>query len=120
MAGVPIVAQWLTNLISIHENAGWILGLAVLRAKDPALLWGVVYVTDAARIQRCCLWFRPAATAPIQPLAWEPQYAASAAQKDNQQTNKQNPFKKKNGKWLFSHFKSVREFPSRFSGNESD
>ena len=31
---------------------------------DPALLW---------------LWRRPVATAPIQPLAWEPPYAAGAA-----------------------------------------
>ena len=32
---------------------------------DPMLLW---------------LWCRPVATAPIQPLAWEPAYAAGAAQ----------------------------------------
>ena len=32
---------------------------------DPALLW---------------LWRRPVATAPIRPLAWEPPYAAGAAQ----------------------------------------
>jgi len=32
---------------------------------DPALLW---------------LWLWPAATAPIQPLAWEPPYAVRAAQ----------------------------------------
>ena len=32
---------------------------------DPALLW---------------LWCRPEATAPIGPLAWEPPYAAGAAQ----------------------------------------
>ena len=35
---------------------------------DPALLW---------------LWCKLAATAPVQPLAWEPPYAVSAAQKDN-------------------------------------
>jgi len=33
---------------------------------DSALLW---------------LWFRPAATAPIRPLAWEPPYAMGAALK---------------------------------------
>ena len=32
--------------------------------KDPALLW---------------LWCRPAATAPIRPLAWEPPYATVGA-----------------------------------------
>ena len=33
---------------------------------DPALVW---------------LWCRPAATAPVQPLAWEPPHAACAALK---------------------------------------
>ena len=32
---------------------------------DPVLLW---------------LWCRPAATAPIRPIAWEPPYATGAAQ----------------------------------------
>ena len=34
------------------------------RGSDPTLLW---------------LWCRPAATAPIRPLAWEPPYAAGVA-----------------------------------------
>ena len=48
-----------------HEVAGLIPVLA-LWVKDPALLW---------------LWCRPAATAPIWPLAWEPPYGAGAALK---------------------------------------
>ena len=40
-------------------------GVGCRRGSDPALLW---------------LWCRPVATAPIGPLAWEPPYAAGAAQ----------------------------------------
>ena len=45
------------------------------------------------RIQRCCeLWCRPAATALIQPLAWEPPNASSVALKRQiKYINKQNP-----------------------------
>ena len=57
------------------------LGVGYLRGSDPALLW---------------LWRGPVAAALIQPLAWEPPYAAGAAQetakkktkKDKKQTNK--------------------------------
>ena len=41
-------------------------GIGPRYVSDPALLW---------------LWCRPAATAPVQPLAWEPPYAAGAALK---------------------------------------
>ena len=53
------------------EVAGSIPGLAQW-AKDSELLW---------------LWCRPAATAPIGPLAWEPSYAMGAALK-RQKTKK--------------------------------
>jgi len=54
-------------------------GVGCRRGSDPALLW---------------LWRRPAATALIRPLAWEPPYAVGAAlekakrQKDKKIKNK--------------------------------
>ena len=50
--------------------------------KDPVFPCAVVWVADAARIWRCReLWCRPAAVAPIRPLAWELPYAMGAALK---------------------------------------
>ena len=74
------MVQWLTNPTRNHEAAGsvpalaqWVndhsnavsCGVGCRHGSDPALLW---------------LWRRLVAAAPIQPLAWEPSYAAGAAQ----------------------------------------
>ena len=70
------------NLTSIHEDANGSLGSSVVMScvvglrhdSDPALHW---------------LWHRPAATAQIRPLAWEPPYAMGAALKRQKKTKKQ-------------------------------
>ena len=51
-------------------------------SSDPVLLW---------------LWRRPVATAPIQPLAWDPPYAAGATQENAKRPKKKKKKKKGSG-----------------------
>ena len=69
-------------------------GVGHRHSLDPGLLW---------------LWCRPAAEALIQPLAWEPPYAAGVALKKK---------KKKKGAHIFSHW-SVTE-PSQVLPSASE
>ena len=77
--GVPIVAQWLTNLTRNHEVAVQSLpllsGLTIRCCRE---LWCRLQTRLGSRV--AWLWRRLAATAPIRPLAWEPPYAVGAAQ----------------------------------------
>ena len=70
---VPVVEQW---------KRMW-QGTRRFQVRSLASLSGL-------RILRCCeLWCRPAATAPIRSLAWEPPYAAGVALKRRKKRRKE-------------------------------
>ena len=71
---VPVMAQWLANQTSSHEDMRSIPGLSVGQGSSAAMSCGVSHrhVLDPALLW---LWYRPEATASIGPLARELPYA---------------------------------------------
>ena len=77
VAGVPFLAQWLTNLTRIHEDV----------CSIPGLVWWV-------KVWHCCdLWCRLAAIALIWSLAWELPYASGMALKIKKKKKKRKEIK---------------------------
>ena len=67
VGSIPGLTQWVKDPIAMS------CGVGQRRGSDLALLW---------------LWCRPTATAPIQPLVWEPPYAAGVALKKSKNKQK--------------------------------
>ena len=64
--------QSLSSLSGLRICIAMSCGVGLRHSSDPTLLW---------------LWYRPAATAPIQPLAWESPYATGVSLKRPEKMN---------------------------------
>ena len=78
------MAQWSMNPTRNHEVVGSILGLTQwVKGSGIVMICGAGCrrSSDLVDLVLLWLWRRPAATAPIRPLAWEPPHAKGAALK---------------------------------------
>ena len=73
------MAQWLTNPTRNHEVAGSIPGLTQWVKRSGVAVSCGVGRRHSSDLMLLWLWRRPAATAPIRLIAWEPPYALGAA-----------------------------------------
>ena len=85
--GVPIVAQWVKNPTSVHEDECSILAsFSGLRIWCCHMMQG--RLQTQLRFRMLWLWHRLATTTPIGPLAWELPYARDTALKKKKQKRK--------------------------------
>ena len=82
------MAQQLTNVTRIHEDADLNPGLA-LWVKHLALPWALVQVADMAWISAWILRCYGRQLQFIQPLAWEPPYAKGGGPKCKKEKKKE-------------------------------
>ena len=95
--GVPIMAQWIWIWLAPMRTKVWSLAsLTGLKIQLCYELW--CRSQTQIRSQLLWLWCRPAATAPIWPLAWEFPYAAGVALKSKERKKKRERERKKGRK----------------------
>ena len=76
------MAQWVTNPNSIHDDVGSIPGATQwVKDRSVAMSYGVGCRCGSDPMG-LWLWFRPAAAAPIGPLAWEFPYGTGVTLKN--------------------------------------
>ena len=81
------MALWLMNPTRIHEDVGLIpWPHSVGQGSGVAVSCGVGH-RGSLNLAWLWPWCRPAAAAPIGPLAWEPPYATGAALKKKKSSN---------------------------------